>query len=390
MADVSLTTGYAFTDPLGASDPAGTRRRIRRVHALIYGAAGPSLLIALLADGGPLSQRPATGTAMVTASLLAALMLLWRRAPDALLLAAFPLAALTVTAVAVLDPPLALTPMYYVWPLMTAAYLLRRREILITYGGVCGSFGAGALWALGEGPLLIEGITVAIVGGVVVAFVEALKRGLGELVDRLHVLAREDPLTGALNRRAFVERVDHEIARAGRGRHSCAVAIVDVDHFKDINDRYGHAAGDAALRRLVATSRAACAAGTRSAGSAARSSACCWRARTASAPRPMRRSCARSSPPTPPAAAGPTRSAWESPCCRVRARARRASSTPPTARCTAPSARAATPSAPPDAAPRLDDGGDRRVRSRTGHKLDDRPTRCRACPPAHRRADWPG
>ena len=253
MADVSLTTGYAFTDPLGASDPAGTRRRIRRAHALIYGAAGPSLLIAMLADGGPLSQRLATGTAMVAACVLAVLMLLWRRAPDALLLAAFPLAALTVTAVAVLDPPLALTPMYYVWPLMTAAYFLRRREILITYGGVCGSFGAGALWALGEGPLLIEWITVAIVGGVVVAFVEALKRGLGELVDRLHVLAREDPLTGALNRRAFVEQVDHEIARAGRGGHSCAVAIVDVDHFKDINDSYGHAAGDAALRRLVAT-----------------------------------------------------------------------------------------------------------------------------------------
>ena len=174
MADVSLTTGYAFTDPLGASDPAGTRRRIRRAHALIYGAAGPSLLIAMLADGGPLSQRLATGTAMVAACVLAVLMLLWRRAPDALLLAAFPLAALTVTAVAVLDPPLALTPMYYVWPLMTAAYFLRRREILITYGGVCGSFGAGALWALGEGPLLIEWITVAIVGGVVVAFVEAL------------------------------------------------------------------------------------------------------------------------------------------------------------------------------------------------------------------------
>ena len=44
-----------------------------------------------------------------------------------------------------------------------------------------GSFGAGALWALGEGPLLIEWITVAMVGGVVVAFVEALKRGLGEV-----------------------------------------------------------------------------------------------------------------------------------------------------------------------------------------------------------------
>jgi hypothetical protein len=134
--------------------------------------------------------------------------------------AAFPLAALTVTAVAVLDPPLALTPMYYVWPLMTAAYSSAARDPHHLRRRVR-SFGAGALWALGEEPLLIEWITVAIVGGVVVAFVDAPKRGLGELVDRLHVLAREEPLTGALNRRAFVEQVDHEIARAGRGGHSC-------------------------------------------------------------------------------------------------------------------------------------------------------------------------
>jgi diguanylate cyclase (GGDEF)-like protein len=243
---------YAFTDPLGAADPATTRRRIRHAHVLVYGAAAPTLLIALIADGGPLSQRLAAGAAALFTLVVALLLLAWR-APDWLLLVAFPIATLTVTAVAVLDPPLALTPMFYVWPLLTASYFLQRRELYLTYLTVCASFGAVSLWALDEGPRLIQWITVAVVAGVMVVFVGALKTGLDELVQRLHRLAREDPLTGALNRRAFVERLDAELARADRTGASCALATIDVDHFKDINDRYGHAAGDDALRGLVAT-----------------------------------------------------------------------------------------------------------------------------------------
>jgi len=136
---------------------------------------------------------------------------------------------------------------------MTAAYFLRRREVAVTYAVVCLSFGAVSLWALDGGPRFIQWATVAIVGGVVAGFVGALRSSLDELVRRLSRLACEDPLTGALNRRAFVERLDAEIARAVRSGGSCAVAVLDVDRFKQINDRYGHAAGDAALRQLVAT-----------------------------------------------------------------------------------------------------------------------------------------
>jgi diguanylate cyclase (GGDEF)-like protein len=243
---------YVFTDPLGASDPAAARRRIQHAHVLVYGAAAPMLVLALLADGGPASQRLATGLAAVFALVVALLLLLWR-APDWLLLSAFPVGGLVVSAIAVLDPPLALTPMFYIWPLMTAAYFLQRRELALTYLTVCGSFGAISLFALDDGPRLIQWITVAGVGAVVVVFVAALKTGLDELVARLRTLAREDPLTGALNRRAFVERLDDELARAARAGSPCAVAVIDIDHFKAINDRFGHAAGDAALRGLVAT-----------------------------------------------------------------------------------------------------------------------------------------
>ena len=244
---------YPFSDPLGSGDPSATRDRIRRSHAVVYGAAAPSLLLALLTDGGPLAQRLVTGTAMIATACMALLMLVWRRAPDAALLLAFPLAALTVTAIAALDPPLALTPMYYVWPLMTSAYFLRRRDTVLTYLAVCASFGAASLWALEPGPLLMQWLTVVIVGAVVVGFVGMLTDGLQQLVERLARLAREDPLTGTLNRRAVVARVDEELRRAALHGGSCALAVIDVDHFKNINDRFGHAAGDAALRSLVTT-----------------------------------------------------------------------------------------------------------------------------------------
>ena len=65
---------YDITDPL-CETGSGTRRRIRAAHALIYGMAAPSLLLALLADGGPLAQRLATGVAALATALMAVVML---------------------------------------------------------------------------------------------------------------------------------------------------------------------------------------------------------------------------------------------------------------------------------------------------------------------------
>jgi diguanylate cyclase (GGDEF)-like protein len=68
-------------------------------------------------------------------------------------------------------------------------------------------------------------------------------RHLGEL----RFLADHDPLTRLLNRRAFVSRLENEVARAGRYGRSFGLVVIDLDHFKQLNDRYGHAAGDEAL-----------------------------------------------------------------------------------------------------------------------------------------------
>ncbi len=79
---------------------------------------------------------------------------------------------------------------------------------------------------------------------------ETLQRQLGE-IEVLQVQLREqavrDPLTGLHNRRFLAEALEREIARAARDDRPLAAVIVDLDQFKQINDRYGHSAGDATL-----------------------------------------------------------------------------------------------------------------------------------------------
>lgn len=68
---------------------------------------------------------------------------------------------------------------------------------------------------------------------------------------RLEELAWTDELTGLLNRRFFVRAADEESVRMRRTRKTAAVAIFDLDYFKQVNDRYGHSAGDRVLKAIA-------------------------------------------------------------------------------------------------------------------------------------------
>jgi len=92
------------------------------------------------------------------------------------------------------------------------------------------------------------------------AEIEALERLLCSLLYPLRnallyqdalQLAQKDPLTGICNRAALDEMMQRELSHAHRQGSSCALIIIDIDHFKAVNDKYGHIVGDCALKAVA-------------------------------------------------------------------------------------------------------------------------------------------
>jgi diguanylate cyclase (GGDEF)-like protein len=124
---------------------------------------------------------------------------------------------------------------------------------LRSYSGIPVSVGDDARWVLAflrqhrETPL----------AAVDIAYMELIADWLGNALhqsaqkDLLQRFALTDVLTGLPNRRAAEERLQKEGARTSRDGHGFALALVDLDHFKMVNDRYGHAVGDEVLKGVA-------------------------------------------------------------------------------------------------------------------------------------------
>ena len=78
-----------------------------------------------------------------------------------------------------------------------------------------------------------------------------LEKLVAQRTRELERLVNSDPLTGLLNRRAFDERLDLEIQRAQRYQRPLSLLFIDIDHFKQVNDRHGHVVGDEVLRAVA-------------------------------------------------------------------------------------------------------------------------------------------
>jgi len=138
----------------------------------------------------------------------------------------------------------------YLLPALYASCFLSLRWAVVHIGFI------GALLAMllivrdpAYTPLASWGATIGTVaaGAILVA---GIRRRTGAELSSLADAALRDPLTGLLNRRGFEQAFDTELERARRTGQPLSVIVGDLDHFKELNDRFGHAAGDDALRRV--------------------------------------------------------------------------------------------------------------------------------------------
>jgi diguanylate cyclase (GGDEF)-like protein len=105
--------------------------------------------------------------------------------------------------------------------------------------------------AIGSAGLAADGFVLALFFGGGVLNLVQIRLVLGRVLERLLAQSRLDELTGVANRRGMLATLNRAYARAERAHQPFALLMVDIDHFKGINDRHGHAAGDAALVRVA-------------------------------------------------------------------------------------------------------------------------------------------
>lgn len=158
---------------------------------------------------------------------------------------------LITLAVALNDSPASAYALIYVWVGFDAFFFLGRRTAFahLAFVGLC--YGAALALVPGNGQagagrwLLLVG-TVAVIG----TLADLLRTRSEGLIAKLSDVARTDALTGLLNRRGFEERMANELSRARRSGAWFSLVVGDLDHFKSVNDRFGHHRGDEALRQF--------------------------------------------------------------------------------------------------------------------------------------------
>jgi diguanylate cyclase (GGDEF)-like protein len=151
--------------------------------------------------------------------------------------------------------PIEATPFFYLWPLVFSAYFCTRREVIADLVLTWVTLGPAVLIfshdPMKPGLFMGVGISVTLTTLVVMLLAEHVS----SVISQLERAADTDYLTGLYNRRAFDLEFREQCDRARRSGLPLALATFDLDHFKQVNDRYGHAEGDRVLGEFAALLR---------------------------------------------------------------------------------------------------------------------------------------
>ncbi|HEX4436664.1 MAG TPA: GGDEF domain-containing protein [Solirubrobacteraceae bacterium] len=139
----------------------------------------------------------------------------------------------------------------YMWPVLWSTFFFGRRGAIAIVACVGVAHAIVLLELPGASSYPGRWVDVMVSVVVVAAVVLALLRRNDQLLVDLTAEARTDALTGLLNRRGFDERASLELARSKREESSIALAAFDLDHFKRVNDEWGHDVGDRVLIRTA-------------------------------------------------------------------------------------------------------------------------------------------
>ena len=142
-------------------------------------------------------------------------------------------------------------PLLYVWVAIFAFYVFTRGAALVHLALMAAAYAlALALEDPAENPLDGWIATVITLFGTGLFVLEVRDR-LAGVIERLREAAHRDSLTNLLNRRGFQDVFDKELERARRADQPLSLVVGDLDRFKRVNDAYGHAVGDAVLKRVA-------------------------------------------------------------------------------------------------------------------------------------------
>lgn len=223
------------------------RRLLAYTAAAMYGSGVLDELITGLLPGDPGLQPLQLGC---SAAFVLLLLIAGPRLPRTLLAFLGPIGVLLIAEAIASAPQAGDAAILYVWPVLWMSFFYGRRgaAVIVATVGVADAIALSTLAAHDSYPgrWVDVMISVSVVAGVVVVLLERNRRLLARLAEE----ARVDPLTGLLNRRGFEERSALEIARSRREGRPLALLMFDLDHFKRINDEWGHEVGDRVLARV--------------------------------------------------------------------------------------------------------------------------------------------